>query len=299
MDIVTSGNGLSWLRNDGGSNPSYTKVDIPSGWEDNWGSGREVFLKDMDGDGDMDIVGTKNGASQVTWYENEGGSNPSFKAIIIDTDSAGAQDVHIEDMDGDGDYDVVVATQDDDSVAWYENNGGSTQSWTKNYITNNVNATNGIFVGDMDGDGDMDILSASQDDSRIAWYENNGGGDPSFEQINIAQDECCGRGPRDPSTGQDLPIAVGQAMDVRAADMDGDGDLDVITTNYEGYYHIYDNDGGVNPTFEQDVFATRKKDGVYMVQPYEMDHGDIDGDGDLDVISISNYENKVFWYAND
>ena len=36
-----------------------------------------------------------------------------------------------------------------------------------------------------------------------------------------------------------------------------------------------------------------------MVQPYEMDHGDIDGDGDLDVISISNYENKVYWYENE
>ena len=304
MDIVTSGNGLSWLRNDGGSSPSYTKVDIPTGWKHSWGSGREVFLKDMDGDGDMDIIGTKNGAnrnddgsltsqSQVTWYENDGGSNPSFKATIIDTEATGAQDVHVEDMDGDGDFDVVVATQDDDSVDWYENVGDSNQNWKKNHITDEVNATNGIFVGDMDGDGDMDILSASQDDGRIAWYDNSGGDSPSFKQKNIAKDECCGR------TDDRDPKSVGQAMDVRAADMDGDGDLDVITTNYNGYYHLYDNNGASNPSFTQDVFAQRRKDGVYMVQPYEMDHGDIDGDGDLDVISISRYENKVFWYKNE
>lgn len=78
--------------------------------------------------------------------------------------------------------------------------------------------------------------------------------------------------------------------------MDGDGDLDVLTTNYNGYYHQYKNDGDSNPNFEQTLFGQRRG---YMVQPYEMDHGDIDGDGDLDVISISNYENKVYWYENE
>ena len=296
MDIITSGSGLTWLKNDG--NYNFEKVDIPTGWEHSWGSGREIALRDMDGDGDMDIIGTKNGASrnndgsltsesQVTWYENNGTTNPSFTPNIVDTEAIGAQDVHIEDMDGDGDLDIIVATQDDDSVDWYENNGGSSKSWKKNHISKNVNATNGIFVGDMDGDGDMDILSASQDDQRIAWYENNGKSNPSFQQLNIAQDKR-GADDRDPKS-------VGQAMDVRAADMDGDGDLDVITTNYNGYYHVYNNDGSSNPTFNQNVLAERRG---YGVQPYEMDHGDIDGDGDLDIISISNYENKVFWYEN-
>ena len=295
MDIVTSGDGLSWLKNDGGN---YTKVDIPTGWEHSWGDGREVFLKDMDGDGDMDIIGTKNGAnrnddgslvsqSQVTWYENDGSPTPSFQAKIIDTEATGAQDVHVEDMDGDGDFDVIVATQDDDSIDWYENIGGPEEKWQKNNISKNVNATNGVFVGDMDGDGDMDILSASQDDNRIAWYENNGKSDPSFTDADIAKDNV-GGDDRDPKS-------VGQAMDVRAADMDGDGDLDVLTTNYNGNFHLYENDGDSNPTFNQNVLAERRG---YMVQPFEMDHGDIDGDGDIDVISISRYENKVFWYEN-
>ena len=297
MDIVTSGDGLTWLRNDGGNKPNFVKVDIPTGWQFSWGSGREIALRDMDGDGDMDIIGTKNGASrnddgslvsqsQVTWYENDGSTNPSFNVNIIDTEATGAQDVHIEDMDGDGDLDVIVATQDDDSVDWYENINGS-KKWEKNNITNNINTTNGIFVGDMDGDGDMDILSASQGDGRIAWYENNGQSDPSFSQLDIAKDQV-GADDRDPKS-------VGQAMDVRAADMDGDGDLDVLTTNYNGYYHIYENDGNLDPNFKQQSLAERRG---YMVQPYEMDHGDIDGDGDIDVISISNYENKVFWYEN-
>ena len=286
MDIITSGNGLTWLKNDGNSN--YEKIDIPTGWSSSWGSGREIALKDMDGDGDMDIIGTKNGESQVTWYENNGQPNPSFNAQVIDTNANGAQDIHIEDMDGDGDFDVIVATQDDDSVDWYENVGGSNPSWKKNHVTKNINAANGIFVGDMDGDGDMDILSASQDDNRVAWYENNGRTNPSFKQLDIAKDRI-GADDRDPKS-------VGQAMDVRAADMDGDGDLDVLTTNYNGYYHLYKNDGDSNPNFEQTLFGQRRG---YMVQPYEMDHGDIDGDGDLDVISISNYENKVYWYENE
>ena len=62
--------------------------------------------------------------------------------------------------------------RDDDTIAWYENDGNANPTWTKAVIdTNAVNAKS-VFAADMDGDGDMDILSASSGDNTIAWYEN-------------------------------------------------------------------------------------------------------------------------------
>ena len=43
-----------------------------------------------------------------------------------------------------------------------------------------------VFAADMDGDGDMDIVSASYADATIAWYENNGAADPSWSAADIA-----------------------------------------------------------------------------------------------------------------
>jgi len=58
------------------------------------------------------------------------------------------------------------------------------------------------------------------------------------------------------------------------------------------FFIRYKNDENSNPNFEQTLFGQRRG---YMVQTYEMDHVDIDGDSDLEVICISNYENKFYW----
>ena len=62
----------------------------------------------------------------------------------------------------------------------------------------------------MDGDGDMDIVSASKEDNTIAWYENNGAADPTW-------------------TAADIATSAAGAWDVYAADMDGDGDMDIVS----------------------------------------------------------------------
>ena len=290
MDIVSSGNKLTWYENDGSPNPSYTPRDIPKVG----GTGREIALADMDGDGDMDIVDTSGSSDTVKWYENDGRGNPSFKEISIDTDSNGAQDVHVDDIDGDGDMDIIVAAQDAGTVEWYENKGGSNPNWGKTLIASDLESVTGVSVADIDGDGDLDILSSSQGDSKIAWYENNGRSDPAFKSQNIAVDP---PGPVQTDINGNPPAEnVGYAADVRVADMDGDGDLDVITSNYEGTYHVYKNDGSSNPSWDKNVLAQRSRRNVQL---FEMGHGDIDGDGDIDVVGVSRYEGSVFWYESE
>ena len=71
-----------------------------------------------------------------------------------------------------------------------------------------------VFAADMDGDGDMDIVSASYSDDTIAWYENNGAADPSWSAANIA-------------------TSADGATSVFVADMDNDGDMDIVSASFD------------------------------------------------------------------
>ena len=71
-----------------------------------------------------------------------------------------------------------------------------------------------VFAADLDGDGDLDVLSASLGDNKIAWYENQGSnaGFTNSSQHVIATNAVSGHS-------------------VFAADLDGDGDLDVLSAS--------------------------------------------------------------------
>ena len=94
-------------------------------------------------------------------------------------------DVYVADIDGDGDLDIVSASMNDDTIAWYENNGAANPTFTAANIDTNADGAHDVKVADMDGDGDLDIVSASMNDDTIAWYENNGAADPSFVAADI------------------------------------------------------------------------------------------------------------------
>ena len=65
------------------------------------------------------------------------------------------------DLDGDGDVDVLSASSDDDTIAWYENLDGSGGSWSYHEIYTAADGARSVFGIDLDGDGDVDVLSAS------------------------------------------------------------------------------------------------------------------------------------------
>ena len=66
--------------------------------------------------------------------------------------------------------DVLSASDFDDKIAWYRNNGNGSFS-SPLVITTDADGAESVYSADLDGDGDMDVLSASQIDDKIAWYE--------------------------------------------------------------------------------------------------------------------------------
>ena len=118
-----------------------------------------------------------------------------------------------------------------------------------------------VFAADMDGDGDMDIVSASYSDDTIAWYENNGATDPSCSAANIA-------------------TSADGATSVFVADMDNDGDMDIVSASFnDDAIAWYENNGAADPSFTAADIATSADN------PYSVFAADMDNDGDMDIVS--------------
>ena len=109
--------------------------------------------------------------------------------------------------------DILSSSVRDDKIAWYENDGASDPSFTARTISTSADGANTVYAVDIDRDGDLDVLSSSSSDDKIAWYENDGASDPSFTARTI-------------STSADNPTYV------YAADIDSDGDMDVLSSSY-------------------------------------------------------------------
>jgi len=154
--------------------------------------------------------------------------------------------------------------------------GDSVIDWTRYSITgfaDEPNKPNSVYAIDMDSDGDIDVLSASVRDHKVAWYENNGSSPPGWTAHII-------------TTSADYPIFV------FAIDIDSDGDVDVLSSN-AGADEIdwYENDG--NENFKTHNIATTAD---YPASIYAID---VDLDGDIDVVSASFTGGTIAWYEND
>ncbi|MBT3233272.1 MAG: VCBS repeat-containing protein, partial [Calditrichaeota bacterium] len=88
---------------------------------DDFSYAQSVYAADIDGDGDIDVLGAVSEADDIAWWENDGDQNFSRHTIASNFD--GAKSVYAEDIDGDGDMDVIGAASVADDIVWWENDG--------------------------------------------------------------------------------------------------------------------------------------------------------------------------------
>ncbi len=273
MDILSASfedDKIAWYENTNGMGNFGAQQIITT----NADLARSVYATDIDGDGDMDVLSASEGDNKISWYKNTDGLGNFGPQQIITTNTDVAVSVYATDIDGDGDTDVLSASFDDDKIAWYENIDGLGNFGTQQIITTNADLATSVYATDIDGDGDMDVLSASFDDDKIAWYENTDGlGNFSTQQI--------------------ITIDAGGAWFVYATDLDGDGDLDVLSASYsDDKIAWYENTDGLGSFGTQQIISTNAN---YARSVYATD---IDGDGDMDVLSASSANDKIVWYEN-
>ncbi len=193
---------------------------------------------------------------------------------VITTSADGGTSIYSADLDGDGDQDVLSTSYFDNKIAWYENTDGKGNFGTQQVITTSADKAQSVYSADLDGDGDQDVLSASYEDDKIAWYENTDG-NGTF------------------GTQQVITTSADGAYSVYSADIDGDGDQDVLSASLWGNKIAwYENTDGNGNFGAQQVIST-SVDGPQSV--YSVD---LDGDGDKDVLSASFHDDKIAWYEN-
>ncbi|MCK4921145.1 MAG: VCBS repeat-containing protein [Bacteroidales bacterium] len=158
---------ISWINNLDGKGTYDSMMDISEQAK----GARFVDAADLDGDGDMDILSASIFDDKIAWYENTDGKGAFGPQKVISTLANGAVYVHAADLDGDGDQDVLSASNIDDKIAWYENRDGQGTFGPEQVIALNAWEAGFVHVTDVDNDGLPDVLSASID-FKIAWYKN-------------------------------------------------------------------------------------------------------------------------------
>ncbi len=284
-----------------------------------------IYATDLDGDGDVDVLGTAYIAGDVTWWENDG--NENFTQHTIDGTFDGAYSVYATDVDGDGDVDVLGAAAGDHDITWWENDGN--ENFTEHTIADTFYDAFCVYATDVDGDGDVDVLGAAADADDITWWENDGNenftqhtvdgtfygarsvyatdvdGDGDVDVLGAAYTadditwwENFPSGnppPADPInwTQHTIKGDFDGAWSVYARDVDGDGDVDVLGAATEADdITWWENTGGTPPSFTEHTINA-KFDGARSVYARGMD-----GDGDVDVLGAAYYADDITWWEN-
>lgn len=267
----------------------------------------EVLLKDLaapghatvvdiDQDGDQDIIISILGnlvpddrvIGRVELYERQG--DKYIKHVILN-DVRRVADVQPGDFDGDGDLDLAVGVfgYNRGGVLWLENRGDLK---FRDHELLNAPGTIHVPVADYDGDGDLDIAAiVTQDEEELWAFENLGEGKFQKRRLWFTVNLDLGgaglvKADLDQDGDQDLILPAGDNLE----------DLDAYPQPYHGCYW-FENKGD----WKFDLQRISDLGGTYAA-----DVGDLDADGDLDVVLVSMtndwYDPKtasVVWLEND
>jgi uncharacterized repeat protein (TIGR01451 family) len=290
---TSSGFKLGWLENDGtGNYGSANPIFITT---ESYRDFASLDIKDVDNDGDLDIfllydtVIYGDPSFKVFWLENDGKGN--FIENNIYNPSFGYQggghvgsilseSIRGNDLDGDGDIDVVAQTSKYD-ISWFENIDGEGNSWSAPKHLATDHWIDNIYVHDFDNDGDMDIIkrhktsSSDKVTNSVGWFENLDG-KGTFSSFNVLH----------------TSFNMGKVSHIEIGDMNSDGYNDItLISNYRLMW--LKNDNG---TFTETSLPAYWCDSAKLL--------DIDKDNDLDVVYTKSRQSSisidagVFWCEN-
>jgi hypothetical protein len=273
LDILAGFAGRSfWFENAAGNASVWTRRTVE---ENNNDAGLAFLAADLDDDGDPDYAFGTWQLNRVQWFRNDSIHRSACfaPAAAISTASPGAVAVAAADVDGDGAPDVVATSGGDDAVRWHENAAGNGSSWLPHTVTTATSLPFSVTAADVDGDGDMDLLSADAEDDAVAWYENLGGAGLSW-------------------TARTIATLITSARAVSAADVDSDGDTDVVSAAYYDGLRWFANTTGNGTAWTPWVIAGAAGGSAVTI-------ADMNRDGDLDVVgSPGNIDPVVRWNDN-
>ncbi len=234
-----------------------------------------LYLADLNNDGLLDIIcagGDYQTGHKVGWFQNMGMDTFSPLKVLASNGLFDAGSVVATDLDGDTDMDIIATIMDTIArkIVWFENTDGA-GSFTPP-ITLSTTDSRDLFPIDIDGDADIDILSAEGNfgnSPQVVWYENLNG------QGNF-------------SSPHAITNMANGVTSVYASDFDGDTDPDVFSATSSGQVSWYENTNGQGSFGNQQVISNTGASDVKVI--------DLDGDNDNDVLVGGA---KIGWFENN
>ena len=271
-------------RNDGAL--SFTDVTLEAGMEDSWGPGTGAAWADYDQDGDLDLYVANRTGSLNNWVPNQFWHNNGDGTFIEIAATKGLDDMYATmqpvwfDYDRDGDSDLYLSTDKGG------NQGSSNRLFRNDPLgvftevsaesrTNVAIDSMGVGIGDLDGNGYLDIYCTNIPLGNPLLMNN---ADGTFTEIS--------------ETAGVTSNATGWGA--HFFDFDNDADEDLYVCNMDdGMNRLYENHRSY-PLSEVAPYCNVQ----CLGDSYCMATGDVDGDGDLDIV-VQNHEDLVRLFINN
>jgi len=248
------------LFNDGFGHFSYANKHLPKDIHDS----EEVEFADFDGDGDLDLIFVSEDDKTNEFYVNQGKGNyvdASDRIPVKGTSNAHA----VLDLDNDGDLDILIANYGSNRVLINDSFANFSDQTNKYWINDNNAQTQDLELLDVDGDGDLDVISANEGQNEL--FLNNKG------KLQLAKDN--------------LPLIKDETREIKSADIDNDGDLDLLVANVKFVSRSSKN---------QDYLLLNDGHGIFTIAPdghlplsrrdhFTIQFVDLDGDKDIDILA--------------
>jgi hypothetical protein len=219
----------------------------------------DVEVADFDNDGDIDVIIANEFRSNIFLLNDGTGKFTDESDTRLPRTTRDSEDIAVDDFDNDGDLDIVIVSEDDQTNEMYLNNGNGFFTDVSSRII--VGGTsNAVAIADLNDDGFTDLVIGNAGQNTILI--NNGSGFFANE------------------TSTRLPSILDVTQDLEFGDVDGDDDLDLLVGNEDSNRLLMNNGIGVFVDQSQERIPLR----VTNEETREADFGDVDGDGDLDII---------------
>jgi hypothetical protein len=229
---------------------------------------------DLNQDNYQDIVVSLIGSNKIIALLNPGSLNQIWPIYIVAENFNEPHGVAIADINGDELNDIIGTAASDNTIAFWQNNGGFPDTWIKTVITDNFLYTQGIDASDIDNDGDYDLVASALQANTIALWINDGSANPNWEEVIVSS-------------------SFYMAHDANFGDANGDGFVDIFGAAYSSNQIAYWQNSGDNPLSFSKIIIDNSFSGALTVRTQ-----DIDNDGDLDAAGCAWGNGTVAWFEN-